>query len=227
MTKYAIRDAGRPPWPEGRGSRGGQHPGRRPCAPGSSPRASIPAPGGNVTVVAMPNPSMAAGPSSRAPSPGHGSPSRGASQLQVEGNAKVFLDEANPVARGAGTPRPVLAVRTAFPAESTPTSSRNLLVGQGRSHRPREAAVGADREGRGSEPSKPSPASRSPRRSPTLSWLHLTFTKRPALPGDRYRRRPRRRPRPGPVAPPPPISTTLAPLNTILKAANEPPVAAS
>jgi NitT/TauT family transport system substrate-binding protein len=180
-----------------------------------------PSPGGDVTVVAMPNPSMLQA-LQQGSIAGAWVPEPWASQLQVEGNAKVFLDEAT-LWPGGRYPTAVLVVRTAF-LQKHPDVVANLLVGQVAAtdlvKRPsaqiEKDAAGAIKALTGVTVSQA---------VADLSWLHLTFTDDPlssAIVTDAAHA----------VAlgqiPLPPTSDIydLAPLNAILKAAQEPPVAA-
>src|ERR1700730_4859592 len=134
-----------------------------------------PSPGGDVTVVAMPNPSMLQA-LQQGSIAGAWVPEPWASPLQVEGNAKVFLDEAT-LWPGGRYPTAVLAVRTAF-LQKEPDAVANLLVGQVAANdlvsRPSAQietdALGAIKALTGVSFSQA---------VADLSWLHLTFTDDP------------------------------------------------
>jgi NitT/TauT family transport system substrate-binding protein len=179
-----------------------------------------PNPGGNVTVVTIPNASILAAYKTGSIA-GAWVLEPWASQLQVDGDAKVFLDEAS-LWPGGRYPTAVLAVRTTF-LQMQPDAVANLLVGQVAANdlvsRPSAQietdALGAIKAATGASFSQA---------VADLSWLHLTFTNDPlpsAITTDAAHA----------VAlgqiPLPPTSDLydLGPLNTILKAASEPPVA--
>ena len=179
-----------------------------------------PNPGGNVTVVTMPNASIL--PAYKAGSiAGAWVLEPWASQLQVEGDAKVFLDEAS-LWPGGRYPTTVLAVRTAF-LQQEPDTVANLLVGQVAVNdlvsRPSAQietdALGAIKALTGVSFSQA---------VADLSWLHLTFTNDPlpsAITVDAAHALAL-----GQIPLPPPSDLyDLGPLNTILKAASEPAVA--
>ena len=179
-----------------------------------------PNPGGNVTVVTMPNASMLAA-YKQGSIAGAWVPEPWASQLQVEGDAKVFLDEAS-LWPGGRYPTAVLVVRTAF-LQKEPDAVANLLVGQVAANdlvsRPSAQietdALGAIKAATGVTFSQA---------VADLSWLHVTFTDDPllsAITTDAAHALAL-----GQIALPPTSDLyELGPLNTILKAANEPPVA--
>jgi NitT/TauT family transport system substrate-binding protein len=178
-----------------------------------------PNPGGNVTVVAVPTASMLPA-LQKGTIAGAWIPEPWASQLQVEGNAKVFFDEAS-LWPGGRYPTTVLAVRTAF-LQKHPEVVANLLVGQVAvndlvkqpSAQIEMDAVGAIESLTGVTVS-PAVAD--------LSWLHLTFTNDPlpsAIATDAAHAVALGQ---IPLAPTADIYE-LAPLNTILKAAKEPAV---
>ena len=179
-----------------------------------------PSPGGDVTVVAMPNPSMLQA-LQQGSIAGAWVPEPWASQLQVEGNAKVFLDEAT-LWPGGRYPTAVLVVRSAF-LQQHPDAVANLLVGQVAANdlvKQPSAQIEKD----AAAAIKAVTGVTVSQAVADLSWLHLTFTDDPLSPAiatDAAHA----------VAlgqiPLPPTSDIydLAPLNTILKAAKEPPVA--
>ncbi|MEA2504062.1 MAG: sulfonate transport system substrate-binding protein [Actinomycetota bacterium] len=180
-----------------------------------------PGPGGDVTVVAMPNPSMLQA-LQQGSIAGAWVPEPWASQLQVEGNAKVFLDEAT-LWPGGRYPTAVLVVRSAF-LQQHPDAVANLLVGQVAANdlvKQPSAQIEKD----AAAAIKAVTGVTVSQAVADLSWLHLTFTDDPLSPAiatDAAHA----------VAlgqiPLPPTSDIydLAPLNTILKAAKEPPVTA-
>jgi NitT/TauT family transport system substrate-binding protein len=180
-----------------------------------------PSPGGDVTVVAMPNPSMLQA-LQQGSIAGAWVPEPWASQLQVEGNAKVFLDEAT-LWPGGRYPTAVLVVRTAF-LQQHPDAVANLLVGQvAANDLVKQPSAQIEKDAAGAI--KAVTGVTVSQAVADLSWLHLTFTDDPLSPAiatDAAHA----------VAlgqiPLPPTSDIydLAPLNTILKAAKEPPVTA-
>jgi NitT/TauT family transport system substrate-binding protein len=130
---------------------------------------------GNVSVVAMPDASMLQALKSGSIA-GAWVPEPWASQLQVEGSAKVFLDEAS-LWPGGRYPTTVLAVRTAF-LQKHPDTVANLLVGQVAANdlvaRPsgqiERDALGAIKNLTGVTISQA---------VADLSWLHVAFTDDP------------------------------------------------
>jgi NitT/TauT family transport system substrate-binding protein len=180
-----------------------------------------PSPGGNVGVVAVPGASMLQA-LQQGTIAGAWVPEPWASQLQVEGNAKVFLDEAS-LWPGGRYPTTVLVVRTAF-LDQHPDVVANLLVGQ--------VAANDLVKQPSSQIEKDALAAIKSLTGVTisqavadLSWLHLTFTDDPIPSGIS---------RDAAYAvglgliPTAPISGIydLGPLNSILQAAKEPPVSA-
>lgn len=131
--------------------------------------------GGNVTVVAMPNASMLAAYQSGGIA-GAWVPDPWASLLQVEGDAKVYLDEAS-LWPGGHYPTAVLAVRSAF-LQQHPDVVDNLLVGQ---------VAGNDLVSRPSAQIekdaltaiKGATGVAISQAVSDLSWLHLSFTNDP------------------------------------------------
>jgi NitT/TauT family transport system substrate-binding protein len=179
-----------------------------------------PNPGGNVTVVTMPHASMLAA-YKQGSIAGAWVPEPWASQLQVEGDAKVFLDEAS-LWPGGHYPTAVLAVRTAF-LQKEPDAVANLLVGQVAAN-DLVARPSAQIEADALAAIKTLTGITFSQAVTDLSWLHMTFTNDPLPPAittDATHALAL-----GQIALPPTSDIyQLGPLNTILKAAKEPPVA--